>query len=321
MLNISVQSGRPPAGDTTAALRSTGASASCHRRSSGRPGSRPRAVGARRVGGSEGRRRLLHAAGEHAEEGAGHDHPLDADHRAVGRQGVEGAVPLAAVDGRDIAVSGVVVVPTSATPKAGRPVVTWAHGTTGMGDQCAPLKQADAASAIPYVKQLVDAGYVVAATDYEGLGTPGVHPYLVGESEGRSVLDVARAARGLNGSGASDRVLVAGHSQGGQSALFAGELAASYSPELDMLGVAVGVRPGRRRAVPQGPRRAQAHAHHVLRLLEDSTISPDFHRDILGSSRWRRVPVPTVPRCRRRRALVRASEPSRNPRPRSARTT
>ena len=143
-----------------------------------------------------------------------------------------------AVDGRDIAVSGVVVVPTSATPKAGRPVVTWAHGTTGMGDQCAPSKQGDAASAIPYVKQLVDAGYVVAATDYEGLGTPGVHPYLVGESEGRSVLDAARAARGLSGSGASDRVLVAGHSQGGQAALFAGELAASYSPELDLLGVA-----------------------------------------------------------------------------------
>ncbi|HEY3673905.1 MAG TPA: lipase family protein [Acidimicrobiia bacterium] len=142
-----------------------------------------------------------------------------------------------AVDGRDIAVSGVVVVPTSAAPKGGRPVVTWAHGTTGMGDQCAPSKQADAASAIPYVKQLVDAGYVVTATDYEGLGTPGVHPYLVGESEGRSVLDAARAARALSGPGAGDRVLVAGHSQGGQSALFAGELASSYSPELDVLGV------------------------------------------------------------------------------------
>jgi pimeloyl-ACP methyl ester carboxylesterase len=142
------------------------------------------------------------------------------------------------VDGRDIAVSGVVVVPTDAAPKGGRPVVTWAHGTAGLGDQCAPSKAADAASAVPYVKQLVDAGYVVAATDYEGLGTPGVHPYLVGESEGRSVLDAARAARALSGADAADRVLIAGHSQGGQSALFAGELAASYAPELDVLGVA-----------------------------------------------------------------------------------
>lgn len=142
------------------------------------------------------------------------------------------------VDGRDIAVSGVVVVPTGTAPKGGRPLVTWAHGTAGLGDQCAPSKADDAASALPFVKQLVDAGYVVAATDYEGLGTPGVHPYLVGESEGRSVLDAARAARALSGSGAGDRVLIAGHSQGGQSALFAGELAASYAPELDLLGIA-----------------------------------------------------------------------------------
>jgi dienelactone hydrolase len=142
------------------------------------------------------------------------------------------------VDGRDIAVSGVVVVPSGTAPKDGRPVVTWAHGTTGLADQCASSKSADAVTLLPYVKQLVDAGYVVAATDYEGLGTPGVHPYLVGESEGRGVLDAARAARALSGSGASNRVLVAGHSQGGQAALFAGELAKSYAPELDVLGVA-----------------------------------------------------------------------------------
>jgi pimeloyl-ACP methyl ester carboxylesterase len=142
------------------------------------------------------------------------------------------------VDGQDIAVSGVVVVPSGAAPKGGRPVVTWGHGTTGLADQCAPSKQTDAASQVPFVEQLVDAGYAVAATDYEGLGTPGVHPYLVGESEGRSVLDAARAARALNAAGASDRVLIAGHSQGGQSALFAGELASSYAPELDVLGVA-----------------------------------------------------------------------------------
>src|SRR4051812_43103731 len=155
-----------------------------------------------------------------------------------GARAWKGLYPSRSVDGRDIPVSGVVVVPTSAAPKGGRPVVTWAHGTAGLADQCAPSKAADAASAVPYVKQFVDAGYVVAATDYEGLGTPGVHPYLVGESEGRSVLDAARAARALSGSGAGDRVLVAGHSQGGEAALFAGELAQTYAPELDVLGVA-----------------------------------------------------------------------------------
>jgi pimeloyl-ACP methyl ester carboxylesterase len=117
-------------------------------------------------------------------------------------------------------------------------VLSWAHGTTGLGDQCAPSTLPNIASTIDDVQLLLDAGFVVAATDYEGLGTPGEHPYLVGQSEGRNVLDAARASRALRGAGAGDRLLVAGHSQGGQSALFAGELASSYAPELHLLGVA-----------------------------------------------------------------------------------
>jgi pimeloyl-ACP methyl ester carboxylesterase len=143
-----------------------------------------------------------------------------------------------AVDGRAVTVSGIVVAPEDTGPKGGRTVVTWAHGTTGVADRCAPSRAAGAASALPYVQDLLAAGYVVAATDYEGLGTPGVHPYLVGQSEGRSVLDAARVATAIPAAHASDRVLVAGHSQGGQAALFAGELAPSYAPELDVLGVA-----------------------------------------------------------------------------------
>jgi pimeloyl-ACP methyl ester carboxylesterase len=158
-----------------------------------------------------------------------------------------------AVDGRDIAVSGVVIAPTGAAPRGGRVVVTWAHGTSGMADLCAPSKQSDIASGaastsgpagfgarMPMVQTFLDAGYVVAATDYEGIGTPGLHPFLVGESEGRSVLDAARAAHGLKAAAAANRVLVFGHSQGGHAALFAGEIAASYAPELRMLGVAAG---------------------------------------------------------------------------------
>jgi pimeloyl-ACP methyl ester carboxylesterase len=81
------------------------------------------------------------------------------------------------------------------------------------------------------------AGYVVAATDYEGLGTPGPHPYIVGLSEGRSVLDAARAARLLDGSGAGNQVALLGHSQGGRAVLWAAELAQSYARELDVIGV------------------------------------------------------------------------------------
>ncbi|MCJ7670525.1 MAG: lipase family protein [Acidimicrobiia bacterium] len=142
------------------------------------------------------------------------------------------------VAGRDIAVSGVIVAPAGTAPKSGRPVVTWAHGTTGLADLCAPSKVKRVASKLPYVEDMVEAGYVVAATDYEGLGTPGLHPYLVGESEGRSVLDAARAAQELDRTGAGKDLLVFGHSQGGHAALFAGELAAQYAPEQRLLGIA-----------------------------------------------------------------------------------
>jgi hypothetical protein len=89
------------------------------------------------------------------------------------------------------------------------------------------------------LQTFLDAGYVVAATDYEGLGTPGPHPASVGESAGRGVLDAARAAHGLKAAAAGSTALVFGLSGGGPGALFAGELAASYAPDLRVLGVTV----------------------------------------------------------------------------------
>jgi acetyl esterase/lipase len=69
-----------------------------------------------------------------------------------------------------------------------------------------------------------------------GLGTPETHPYLVGVSEARAVLDSVRAARAMTGT--ASRFAVWDHSQGGQAALFTGLLAKSYAPELDLAGVA-----------------------------------------------------------------------------------
>ncbi len=143
-----------------------------------------------------------------------------------------------ALDGRDVAVSGIVVAPRGHVPAGGRPVVSWAHGSTGLSDRCAPSRSPAAATDLALADEYLARGYVVAATDYEGLGTPGPHPYLVGESEGRSVLDAARAAGNLAAAGADETVVVAGHSQGGQAALFAGELAPEYAPELQVRGVA-----------------------------------------------------------------------------------
>jgi len=81
-------------------------------------------------------------------------------------------------------------------------------------------------------------GYVVAATDYPGLGTGRVHPFLDGASEGRAVLDSVRAAAAIPEAMTARHYALWGHSQGGQAVLFAGSLAASYTPELRLAGVA-----------------------------------------------------------------------------------
>ncbi len=141
-------------------------------------------------------------------------------------------------NGEPIAVSGIVIRPEGPTPPQGRDVVAWAHATTGVMRSCAPSLHGDGFGEIPGLGELLAHGYAVVATDYPGLGTAGPHPYLIGESEGRAVLDSVRAARGIGDVGAGNRFVVWGHSQGGQAALFAGELARRYAPDLRLLGVA-----------------------------------------------------------------------------------
>lgn len=140
--------------------------------------------------------------------------------------------------GEPIAVSGVVIVPANPPPAAGRPIVVWAHPTSGIIPRCAPSLANFFFEQVQGLRDMVRHGYVVAATDYPGLGTSAPHPYLVGVSEGRAVLDIARAARSLTSSDASRTVALWGHSQGGQAVLYAAELAHSYAPDLDIVGVA-----------------------------------------------------------------------------------
>jgi pimeloyl-ACP methyl ester carboxylesterase len=143
------------------------------------------------------------------------------------------------VAGDAIAVTGTVLVPAGEAPAGGRPILSIAHGTTGVADQCAPSKnpvRTELSLMAPFVEQ----GYLVAHTDYEGLGTPGRHPYLVGESEGRGVLDAARAAGQLPEAAAGDRLAIFGYSQGGHGALWAGQIAAEWAPELDLVGTVAG---------------------------------------------------------------------------------
>lgn len=139
------------------------------------------------------------------------------------------------LDDEPVAVSGLILAP-QAPPATGDgyPIVAWAHGTTGIADVCSPSKAG--LSELGPLLDLVAQGYVVTATDYEGLGTDGIHPYMVGISEGRSVLDSIRAAMALPDANASDEAVVIGISQGGHATLWAAELKPSYAPELAVLG-------------------------------------------------------------------------------------
>lgn len=151
--------------------------------------------------------------------------------------------------GQPIVVSGTVAVPKSPPPDGGWPVISWAHGTTGYADTCAPSVDTADGLAHDYlgpVTTMLDTwvarGYAVVQTDYQGLGTPGGHPYIDGTSEANAVTDIVRAARKLDSGIGTDWVTI-GHSQGGQAALFTAQDAGQRAPELNLKG-AVAIAPG-----------------------------------------------------------------------------
>ncbi len=143
-------------------------------------------------------------------------------------------------DGQPITSSGLVIVPEGPAPEGGRPVMAFTHGTVGIARKCAlSLLPGDVyGPSIPGIREFLDAGFVVAATDYAGLGSEATTGYLVGASQAYSALDNVRAAISMPETGASSRFATFGESQGGQAALFTGQLAAAYAPELDLVGVA-----------------------------------------------------------------------------------
>jgi alpha-beta hydrolase superfamily lysophospholipase len=183
--------------------------------------------------------------------------------------------------GEPIAVSGVIIVPAGQAPPGGRPIVAWAHPTSGLIPRCAPSLAIFLFQQIQGSREMLERGYIIAATDYPGLGTPGPHPYLVGLSEGRAVLDSTRAARAIVGPGAGRRVALWGHSQGGQAVLYAGLLAGKYAPELEIAGLA-----------------GAAPATELGRLIEND-LATSGGKDLLAMTLWSwsrvfNVPIDTI---------------------------
>lgn len=149
-------------------------------------------------------------------------------------------------DGRPIGVTGIVFTPAEGGPSPGGwPLIAFTHGTTGVGDACAPSKHPNLYWDVyaSLVGRLVRDGFVVVATDYEGLGTPGLHPWLELDSEARSAVHSVTAVRQLVRS-TSTKWAVVGHSQGGHAALGTAELATSLQAgDLTFVG-AVSLAPG-----------------------------------------------------------------------------
>ena len=155
------------------------------------------------------------------------------DDEVVGGIGYRVLYRTEKADGTNTFSSGMVFVPYN--PAQNRPVLAWAHGTLGLGDECTPSRVSDPAN-ISWLGDALSQGWVVTATDYAGQGTPGPQEYLVGAAEAHDVINSVRAARNMEQTNASNEYAVWGHSQGGNSALFTASQSGQYAPELELKG-------------------------------------------------------------------------------------
>lgn len=144
--------------------------------------------------------------------------------------GIDGSTP--------IPVSGSLFLPEGTAPEGGWPLIAWTHGTVGIADICAPSWTGYVPFHQEYLKQWLDQGYAIVASDYQGLGTAGTHPYLATQPASYNNLDIIRAVQGADFP-VSDKVVLIGQSQGAAAAYATAGHAPDYAPELDIKGVAV----------------------------------------------------------------------------------
>jgi len=157
------------------------------------------------------------------------------------------------VSGKEVQATALVFTPKAAAPVGGWPIVVWAHGTTGVADECAPSRSALNSNVQVMIDQFLAAGYVVVAPDYEGLGEPmndQLHPFLNLKSESYAITDAVVAARNYLGSKVSKQWMTVGHSQGGHAALGAAQYASRA--QLDYKGTIANAPASNLAAILQG---------------------------------------------------------------------
>ncbi len=162
---------------------------------------------------------------------------------APGTQGWRVLYTSTGATGDQTVVSGALLLPSYGAAGV-KGIVTLGVGTHGMGDSCAPsrLLAGGAEPDLATMSALLRRGYAVAVTDYQGLGTEGMHTFGVNRALGRNMLDVVRAVRQIPGVGLdpNGKVGISGYSEGGGAATSAAELAPVYAPELKVVAAVAG---------------------------------------------------------------------------------
>jgi pimeloyl-ACP methyl ester carboxylesterase len=202
------------------------------------------------------------------------------------------------VAGRPTISTGLVVAPVGQAPKEGRPVLAWAHGTTGTAQNCGPSQVTNPAVplnqyflvggnswtdyGIPNLEEFIKEGYVVVATDYQGLGGGGKHQYSVAGTNGRDLIDSARAAISMKDTGAGKRTIFYGWSQGGGATIAAASLGdylnkkGAATDDLQVLGF-VAMAPDDAAVMFQNATKDQASAdkavNGVIQLFSDNVFN------------------------------------------------
>lgn len=211
------------------------------------------------------------------------------------------------VSGKKTLATGIVVAPTAATQVNNRPIMAWAHGTTGTAQTCGPSQILNPAQplnqyflmhgnswtdfGIPALNSFIKAGYVVVATDYQGLGGGGKHQYGVSVSQAQDVINSIRAATQLKEAGAGSKAIVYGWSQGGGATITAAGLsdyvkaADSVNNNLDLIGFVAMAPYDIAVALPQSIKSA-AEAKIYLQKLSESFGANVFNFTHYAQNLW-----------------------------------
>ena len=197
------------------------------------------------------------------------------------------------IDGKTpIAVSGAIYFPKGPVPTGAWPVIAWAHGTTGTADVCAPSWMPRATRDTDYLNAWLAQGYAVVASDYQGLGTPGGHPWMAVRPEGWSVLDSVRSALGAFPELANSVVIV-GQSQGAHAALSAAGLASAYAPTLRIRGtVATGLAGGPKYAASRRTSAFLFLIRHKFQAMDPAFQPSDYLTEVGERRQWRSLTAP-----------------------------